>query len=155
MRLRGANQLANNYIGGITLTITDISEQRALERDVLTAANQERLRLAGDIHDGLGQELSGIALMLQSLRNSPTIGESQQQTHLRTISSHVAQVIRGARDLARGLSPVPDGEKYQREQISDDRRKAPQAPAHGWRSTSIRCSMTWPSTSFPPITCTG
>jgi len=33
----------------------DISEQRAMERDVLTAANHERLRLAGDIHDGLGR----------------------------------------------------------------------------------------------------
>jgi PAS domain S-box-containing protein len=104
LKLHGANRLANVHINGLTLTISDISEQRALERDVLTAANHERLRLAGDIHDGLGQELSGIALMLQSLTKSPNLGVAQQQ--LRTIVGHVVDAIRGTRDLARGLSPI-------------------------------------------------
>ncbi|HEY1315100.1 MAG TPA: histidine kinase, partial [Steroidobacteraceae bacterium] len=104
LKLHGANRLANVHIDGLTLTISDISEQRALERDVLTAANHERLRLAGDIHDGLGQELSGIALMLQGLTKLPNLGVAQQQ--LRTIVGHVADAIRGTRDLARGLSPI-------------------------------------------------
>lgn len=104
LKLHGANRLANVHIDGVTLTISDISEQRALERDVLTAANHERLRLAGDIHDGLGQELSGIALMLQSLTKSQNLGVAQQQ--LRTIVGHLADAIRGTRDLARGLSPI-------------------------------------------------
>lgn len=105
LKLQGANRLANLHIEGLTLTISDISEQRTLERDVLTAANQERLRLAGQIHDELGQELSGIALMLQSLTKSPSIGEAQQKT-LSTIVGHVAKTIHDARDLARGLSPI-------------------------------------------------
>jgi PAS domain S-box-containing protein len=106
LRLLGANRLANIHIGGLTLTMSDISEQRALERDVLTAANHERLRLAGDIHDGLGQELSGIALMLHGLSKSPDLDAVRPRTELNAIVGHVAQAIRGARDLARGLSPI-------------------------------------------------
>jgi PAS domain S-box-containing protein len=106
LKLHGTNRLSNAHIDGLTLTISDVSEQRGLERDVLTAANHERLRLAGDIHDGLGQELSGIALMLQGLAKSPNLGVAQQQAELRTITAHVTQAISGARDLARGLSPI-------------------------------------------------
>lgn len=106
LRLLGANRLANVHIEGLTLTISDISEQRALERDVLTAANHERLRLAGDIHDGLGQELSGIALMLHALSKSPELEALKSRTELNAIVGHVTEAIRGARDLARGLSPI-------------------------------------------------
>ncbi len=106
LRLLGANRLANVHIEGLTLTISDISEQRALERDVLTAANHERLRLAGEIHDGLGQELSGIALMLHGLSKSPELEALRSRTELDAIVGHVTEAIRGARDLARGLSPI-------------------------------------------------
>lgn len=106
LKIQGANRFANVHIQGLTLTISDISEQRAMERDVLTAANHERLRLAGDIHDGLGQELSGIALMLQGLATSSNLGAAQQQAELRSILAQVVDAIRGARDLARGLSPI-------------------------------------------------
>ena len=105
LRLLGANHLANAHIEGLTLTLADISEQRALERDVLTAANHERLRLAGEIHDGLGQELSGIALMLHALGKSPALDTAQPRNELNVIVGHVTQAIRGARDLAPG--PVP------------------------------------------------
>ena len=43
-----------------------------LERQVLEVANDERMRLAGDIHDGLGQDLTGIALLLQGASQDTT-----------------------------------------------------------------------------------
>jgi signal transduction histidine kinase len=106
LKVHGANRLDNAHINGLTLTVSDITEQRALERDVLTVANHERLRLAGDIHDGLGQELSGILLMLHGLAKSSSLGSSRQQDDLRAIERYVSEAIRGARDLARGLSPI-------------------------------------------------
>jgi PAS domain S-box-containing protein len=106
LRCEGANRIDNEHISGLTLTISDISKQRALERDVLTAANHERLRLAGDIHDGLGQELSGIALMLKSVAKPSDIDSVRRQTELNSIIGHLSDAIRNARDLARGLSPI-------------------------------------------------
>ena len=106
LKVSGANRLDNPHIKGLTLSIADISEQRKTERDVLEAANEERIRLACDIHEGLGQELSGIALMLQSLTTAPNPDLVSQQHQLRSIIAHVANAIRATRDLARGLSPV-------------------------------------------------
>ena len=48
-------------------TFQDITERRALERAVLLAGQDERERLGYALHDGLGQELAGTALLLQSV----------------------------------------------------------------------------------------
>ncbi len=105
----GSDQLDNPVIGGIALTIRDLTEQRRLEREVLDMASRERERLSSDIHDGLGQELTGIALLLKSL-NLPR--ESQSGTlerSLQMIEGHVENTIELARKLASGLSPLQMG----------------------------------------------
>jgi len=106
LRLSGANQLANPAIAGLALIVSDITAQRALERDVLEVANQERIRLAGDIHEGFGQQLTGIAMLLQSAATKPSADPAVQKDLLLTIVAHVDEAIRSARDLARGLSPL-------------------------------------------------
>ncbi len=106
LRLSGANQLANPNIAGLALIVSDISAQRALERDVLEVANQERVRLASDIHEGVGQQLTGIAMMLQSAATRPSADPKSQQDTLLAIAGLVGEAIRSARDLARGLSPL-------------------------------------------------
>lgn len=105
LRLVGANRTEVPTINGITLTIGDISEQRALERDILEVANKERLRLAGDIHDGLGQELTGISMLLAGAtsRLAPPAPVREQ---FDTINRLVREAIQHARDLAHGLSPL-------------------------------------------------
>lgn len=106
LRVVGSNQLANRHIGGMTLTITDVTEQRTLERQVLEAANEERMRLAGDIHDGLGQDLTGIALLLQGAAHDTVSPPVERKAALKMIVDLLNQAVRGARDLARGLSPI-------------------------------------------------
>ena len=106
LKLSGANRLSNSDIGGVTVTCTDVSEQRALERKVLDIATEERVRIAGDIHDGLGQELAGIALLLQCATNAPDPDPGAQRRQLQQIVTQLNQTVAGARDLARGLSPI-------------------------------------------------
>ena len=106
MSLSGANELANPHIGGVTITCSDVSEQRALERQVLDIATDERVRIAGDIHDGLGQELAGIALLLQCATNSPDADPVTQRRQMQQIVAQLNRTVAGARDLARGLSPI-------------------------------------------------
>lgn len=106
VKVSGSNQLANPLIRGIVLTLTDATEQRALEREVLDAATRERARLCGDIHDGLGQELVGIAMLLQGAATLPDPDPAVHKAHLRTVIGHVNRTIQIARDLARGLSPL-------------------------------------------------
>ncbi len=47
--------------------ITDVTERRQLEREILEIAGREQLRIGSDLHDGLGQDLTGVALMLRSV----------------------------------------------------------------------------------------
>jgi signal transduction histidine kinase len=106
IRVIGSNQFANPLIEGISLTLSDVSEQRALERELLDIAIRERIRLCSDIHEGLGQELAGIALLLQTVSTHPLRDQQSHQKALREIVGYVNGAIDTARKLALGLSPV-------------------------------------------------
>jgi signal transduction histidine kinase len=105
-KVAAANQLGNPLINGIVLTAHEMTGQRELEREVLEAATRERVRLSGAIHDGLGQELTGIALMLHATAKMPAPDPQEHRGQLRDIVERVNQTIVTARNLAGGLSPV-------------------------------------------------
>jgi signal transduction histidine kinase len=47
-----------------------MSERKGLEAALLEAIVNEQRRLGDDLHDGLGQELTGLALLLSAFVNS-------------------------------------------------------------------------------------
>src|SRR6266511_1096956 len=47
--------------------VRDISERRELEQAVATAGEQERSRIARELHDGLGQQLGGLLFLMNGL----------------------------------------------------------------------------------------
>lgn len=106
LRIVGHNRLLNPLIEGIVLTITDVTEQRTLEREVLDVASRERQRLSSDIHEGLGQELTGVALLLKGAVSRARDEPQSLEAFLEQIGSHVSKAIGTARKLARGLSPL-------------------------------------------------
>lgn len=79
---------------------------RKLEQRILEISEGERRRIGHDLHDGLGQHLTGIALLAKGLRKRLSdmgIVESEQAAQ---IAQLVNESIGWTRDLARGLSPV-------------------------------------------------
>lgn len=96
-------------IGGEKLrlvVVEDVTQRRELEREIIEIANREQRRIGNDLHDGLGQELTGVALMLRGLvgrlskEKSPSIVDAEE------IVALVNNAIENTRLLARGLSPV-------------------------------------------------
>ena len=80
-------------------------EERA--REVEEAAEDERERIGMDLRDGLGQELAGVARMLQGLVNRL---EAQSPAHgpvAGRVLGLLHDTLRSARSTAGGLSPVP------------------------------------------------
>jgi PAS domain S-box-containing protein len=114
VRRDGSTFLANFVvtpieIGGEKLrlvVIEDVTQRRELEREIIEIANREQRRIGNDLHDGLGQELTGVALMLRGLvgrlakENSPSVRDAEE------IVSLVNKAIESTRLLARGLSPI-------------------------------------------------
>jgi PAS domain S-box-containing protein len=86
--------------------ITDVTERRRLEREILEIAGREQLRIGSDLHDGLGQDLTGVALMLRSVVAQLRKESSSTRTDVEDIISLVNGAIESTRAMARGLAPV-------------------------------------------------
>jgi PAS domain S-box-containing protein len=102
----GSDQTQNPAIAGITLTLRDVTEQRRLEREVLEIAAREQQRLSSEIHEGLGQELTGISLLLKSLETETRRDPTALPGFLKVVVGHVNRTIDTARSLATGLAPM-------------------------------------------------
>jgi PAS domain S-box-containing protein len=86
--------------------ITDVTERRGLEREILEIAGREQLRIGSDLHDGLGQDLTGVALMLRSVVAQLRKENSSARSDVEDIISLVNGAIESTRAMARGLAPV-------------------------------------------------
>jgi signal transduction histidine kinase len=72
----------------------------------LDVANRERQTIGRDLHDGLGQELTGVALMLRALATRIEAQSPESKVQVEEIVGLVNQSIETAHSLARGLLPV-------------------------------------------------
>jgi len=86
--------------------LQDATARRQLEREVLEVSNREQQRIGNDLHDGLGQELTGIALLLRGLENRAEREAPALSPSIEEVALLVNDAIFTARALARGLSPV-------------------------------------------------
>ncbi|MET0987019.1 MAG: PAS domain S-box protein [Steroidobacteraceae bacterium] len=88
------------------VVVQDVSERKRLERAILQAVNREQYRIGNDLHDGLGQELTGIALMLRSVAARLQGEYPALLPDIEGITKLVSNAVESTRALARGLSPV-------------------------------------------------
>lgn len=82
------------------------AEARRLEQKILDISDDERRRIGQDLHDGLGQHLTGVAFLSKALQQrltSKALPEAEDATKIATL---VSESIGQTRALARGLSPV-------------------------------------------------
>jgi signal transduction histidine kinase len=89
----------------------EMAERRRLDQEIGRVADRERHRLGQDLHDRLGQHLTGTALTAQLLkekleaRSAPEAGEAEKLVH------YVEEGVDLTRNLARGFfSPEVDAE---------------------------------------------
>lgn len=77
-----------------------------LEQRILEISDDERRSIGHDLHDGLGQQLTGIALLSKVLQQRLARSDPMEAKTADRIATLVNQSIAWTRDLARGLSPV-------------------------------------------------
>jgi len=94
---------------GVALRSTDVTDVRRLEREVLDGASRERQRLSDQLHEGLGQELAGVLMLLGSASTVIERGLPDAADLVKQVAQYVIHSIETTRALARGLSPVRIG----------------------------------------------
>lgn len=92
--------------------VRDISERRHLELAAAAATEQERARIARELHDGLGQQLGGLLFMLKGLERDLGTADSPLTETVEQLGRELATALQQARHLAHELYTVeatPDG----------------------------------------------
>lgn len=90
---------------------TDVTDRKQLERQLLETSEKEQRRIGHDLHDGLGQQLTALELLSQSLVGklkaaAPGLVEPAQE-----IARQIRQTVQSTRLMSHGLSPVPLGDE--------------------------------------------
>ncbi len=90
----------------VSSAIRDISERQRLEKTILESGESERRRIGQDLHDGLGQLLTGVAFMGKVLQERLAETSQPEAAAASKIVGLVNDAIKMTRELARGLLPV-------------------------------------------------
>lgn len=93
-------------VTGLVCTVREVTNRKTLEQEILEISNREQRRLGSDLHDGLGQELTGLSLLLKGLEVQLSREAPQYSSQVTKISDLLARAIQSTRSLARGLAPV-------------------------------------------------
>ena len=90
-----------------TALIRDISVRRELEQAVATASEQERTRIARELHDGLGQQIGGLLFLMNGLHRDLQVAKVAQSETVGELCHELSTALAQARNLAHDLYAVP------------------------------------------------
>jgi PAS domain S-box-containing protein len=90
----------------IIATGIDITERKHLEKAILDISAREQRRIGQDLHDGLGQHLTGIAFMAKVHEAKLAEQNRSEAEDAAKIVKLVNEAIHKTRELAKGLLPV-------------------------------------------------
>ncbi len=94
--------------GGMFVGVArDLSAQRALEREVISASTGEQERIGQELHDGLGQRLTGLSMIVETLRQVLMKQQLPEAATAGEILKQLQEAMRETRAIARGLMPIP------------------------------------------------
>jgi len=90
----------------------EIRRGQELEKEVLAISDREQRRMGQELHDGLGQELTGLGYLAETLYSDLTARGIAEAAAADRLADGIQQAMNKARSIAKGLVPVeihPDG----------------------------------------------
>ena len=83
----------------------DITSRKTLMEHMFNVIHNEQRRIGSDLHDGLGQVLTGVSLLLRSCHTRVLRGDAIEPNELQQMIELVTGAIETTRGLAHGLAP--------------------------------------------------
>jgi PAS domain S-box-containing protein len=93
---------ARRFVG----LVKDITEKKRLEKEVLDVSEREQRRIGQELHDGVCQELAGIAFQVQSVKQKLESSGVADKEEMSQVVELLQSAMRRARGLSHGLYPV-------------------------------------------------
>ncbi|MBO0949473.1 ATP-binding protein [Fibrella forsythiae] len=81
-----------------------LSEQRIRMASLVQGQEDERRRLSRDLHDGIGQMLTGLKLLAENLRSAHLLPDNEQRTYA-SLKGLVVKIIQETRHISNNLMP--------------------------------------------------
>ncbi len=100
------NQRTVGLIRAHRQLLQDAEERRSLEKEILHISEREKRLIGEEMHDGIGQQLAGIAFMAKALEQRLGDDSSEETANAAEIAKLVNKVMDQTRSLAKGLHPV-------------------------------------------------
>src|SRR5260370_18834959 len=88
----------------------DVTERRAFGQALMEAIGGEQRRIAQEMHDGLGQELTGLALSVRALANRALKERDAISVDLDQLALLATSCIQDAQRIVQGLSPLTNAD---------------------------------------------
>jgi PAS domain S-box-containing protein len=121
-----------------------LTERRRLEHELLEITDKERRRIGLDLHDDLGQKLTGIALMAKGLQTKLTRDGSESAAEAARIHSLIQETMNQTRELSHDLVTLDLHEK-------DLASAMERMVAHTKRSFNIGCRFRCETAAVPVL----
>jgi PAS domain S-box-containing protein len=86
----------------------DITERKRLERALRELTSGEQQRLGRDLHDGLGQELTGLSFLADAFATKAQRSGSSLAIDALALSEVARKAVATCRDIVRGVSPLTE-----------------------------------------------
>jgi PAS domain S-box-containing protein len=96
----------DDAVSGLVLSLFNVSKRKRLEREILEISRREQRRIGQDLHDVLGQNLTGLAFLAKVLERKLSEKSLPETVEASKIAKLGNQAVNQTRALARGLCPV-------------------------------------------------
>ena len=84
----------------------DVTQRKVLEKQVIDASEIERRNIGRDLHDSLGQELTGLGLLVESLVKEVAESEPEKAVLGEQIVKLIRYAVSQVRSMSKGLDPI-------------------------------------------------
>jgi len=84
----------------------DVTERKRLEKEILEISNREQRRIGHDLHDGVCQQLAGVAYRIDILADQLQEKSMAESSEAERVGILINEAITQTRGVARGLFPV-------------------------------------------------
>lgn len=118
-RMLSDNAALDAAVGKRTIELQcEINRSKSLERELTVVIDSERIRIGRELHDDLGQRLTGISISAEILASQLLAVDPRLATQADDLGRATSEAMMQVRTLAHGLMPVASGPEGLRDALT-------------------------------------